>query len=480
MTGSANKPSILVDGSLLLGGDQTGIASFTRSLASGLHAMGASVNLLLSSRAHPIRGAPAIALADQVFSATRIPRGRRAQLAAQVARLVETRLGFRRKLSALPVSLDGVELAALQPRLPPFHAVYNASNFLAHSRAVFAMRACFTELRVDQPIDAVHWTVPAPVLIRGKPSIYTIHDVIPLKFPQFSLDVAGRAAVLHGEIARMADHIMTVSERSREDIRSILGVPEERISVVYQPVPPMASVGRVEAERLVSNLYGAAPGEYVFFCGAIEPKKNLLRLIEAFSAADIGQQLLIAGPLGWLYDDVQDLLSRVAASGVRYLGYLPRRHIAALMECACFFVFPSIYEGFGIPPLEAMQLGTPVLTSHGGSLPEVVGDAAITVDPLDVDAIAAAIRQLAGDADLRRELARRGMARARRFSPQAFAAQLSLAYRKIGISIAPPETETALCNANSASAPSCARSASTPPPGAIPAPSRTPTSTSPT
>lgn len=438
MTRPSNQPSILVDGSLLLSSDQTGIASFSRSLARGLCNLGARVSLLLSSRAREIPGAPPIALADQVFAATVPLQGRRAHLAAQAGRLLDTRFGFRRKLPALAVALDGVELAALAPTLPDQHAIYNASNFLTHARTVFAIRGRFTEILVAKEIDGVHWTVPAPVRVRGQPSIYTIHDLIPLKFPHFTLDAAGRAAVLHGKIAQAADHILTVSERSREDIRSVLGIPDTRISVAYQPAPPMPLVGREEAERLVASLYGAPPGTYVLFCGAIEPKKNLLRLIEAFGIAGTGQQLLIAGPLGWLYDDVQDLLTRGAAAGVRYLGYLPRRHIIALMQCASFFVFPSIYEGFGIPALEAMQLGTPVLTSSGGALPEVVGDAAMMVDPLDITAMTAAIRELAGDADLRAELARRGPLRAKRFSVEAFAAQLRLAYRQIGIEFPSP------------------------------------------
>jgi len=461
LTGAANQPSVLVDGSLLLAPDQTGIASFTRCLSSALVGMGIEVGLLLSGRAKPISGAPPIALADQVFATLVRGQGR-------LSRLLETRAGFRRKLRAIPVPLEGLEVAALTRPLPDHHAVFNANNFLTHSRTVFALSQRFSEIAVERHFDVMHWTVPASVRVPKCPNIYTIHDLIPLKFPQYTLDIAGRSAILHDKIVKAADHILTMSERSREDIISVLGVPEERVSVAYQPAPPMPFMAREDAERLVSSVYGVSPGSYVFFCGAIEPKKNLLRLIEAFSVAGTNMRLVLAGPLGWLYDDVQELVARVPRQ-VRYVGYLPRRHIAALMKCARFFAFPSVYEGFGIPVLEAMHAGTPVLTSYGGSLPEVCGDAAVMVDPLDVSAIAAGIRELAGDADLRTELARRGLVRAKRFSEQAFAEQLGMAYRRAGVSFPSPAPGNTPCRVSSASAPSCAPPRSTPPPGAIPA-----------
>jgi glycosyltransferase involved in cell wall biosynthesis len=431
LTGIADIPSIFVDGSLLLQPDQTGVASFTRSLTSALCRTGVKVTLLLGSAAHPRAGAPSIGLADQVFGRTLKRKGRLAQLAA----LWSVGFGLRRRLTALPVPVEGIDMAALAPPLPDHQAVYNANNFLAHSRLRFALRGQFTQIVLNQTASAMHWTAPVPVSVPGRPNIYTIHDLIPLKFPQFVIDTAGRAARLHGMIARKADHIITASERSRQDIIAILGVPAERISVAYQPVPPSPSMDRADAERLVSTVYSAEPGRYALFCGAIEPKKNLARLIEAFKTAGTGQQLLLVGPMGWLYKDVKEHLKRGPNAQVRYLGYLPRRHVVALMQCAGFFAFPSIYEGFGLPVLEAMQLGTPVLTSTAGSLPEVAGDAAVKVDALDVGAMTKAIRDLASDADLRQELSLRGFRQAQKFSVDAFVRQLALAYQQVGIDL---------------------------------------------
>ena len=246
----------------------------------------------------------------------------------------------------------------------------------------------------------------------------------------------------------------------------------------------------------MESVYGAKPGGYALYLGAIEPKKNLKRLIEAFLLARLDIPLLLAGPLGWLYNEDLALIDAIASqwrdmmmgqwceamregphgggppvrrnglwpdaaqalrsngarigaeppprSGgawsdagplVRRIGYLPRHHVVALLQCARFLVFASIYEGFGLPVLEAMQLGVPVLTSNTGPLPEVAGDAAVLVDPLDVPAMAREIRRLGRDSDLCAELARRGPLLAARFNRAGYQERLAAAYRKAGIEI---------------------------------------------
>jgi glycosyltransferase involved in cell wall biosynthesis len=305
------------------------------------------------------------------------------------------------------------------------------------------MKQRFTEVEVPGVWSAAHWTTPLTLKARGMPNIHTIHDLIPLQFPHFVVDVSGRSARLHASIAQHSDHIVTDSETSKRKIIELLHVHEDRVSVTYMPVPRLPTIAREDAERLVRTVYGAKPGEYALYVGAIEPRKNLKRLIEAvlISRADI--PLLIAGPLGWLYADDVALIDSVAAHNthngqqppVRRLGYLPRGHLVALIQCARFFVFPSIYEGFGLPVLEAMQLGVPVLTSTTSSLPEVAGEAAVLVDPLDVGSIAREIRRLASDDDLRAELARRGPAQAAKFSREGYQARLAAAYRKVGVEL---------------------------------------------
>jgi glycosyltransferase involved in cell wall biosynthesis len=273
----------------------------------------------------------------------------------------------------------------------------------------------------------------------GVPNIYSIHDLVPIQFPYFVLDRNGRMARLLSAIAREADLITTVSEASKRQIVEVLQVPEERISVTYQAVPPLLRIDQEDAERLVASVYHVKAGDYAFFLGAIEPKKNLKRLIEAHLLAGIDIPLLIAGPEGWLYEEdlalIESISGRDRHGPVRRLGYVPRRHLAALLQCARFLAFPSVCEGFGPPVLEAMQLGVPVLTSNTSSLPEVAGDAAVLIDPLDIADMVRGTRQIANDADLRAELSRRGPVQAAKFDQRAYRKRLAAAYRTVGVEI---------------------------------------------
>jgi glycosyltransferase involved in cell wall biosynthesis len=433
-------PLILLDGSHVLKRDGTGISSYARILATALGASGAKVGLLLDGKVRVRKSDLALAVAVQVFG-RQMPES---ALRRRLRLILATRFGRRRRLTAPVVQTAGVEIASLDPLLPPHDLIFNASEFFDYAHSAFTLSGRGTRIVPEEPVAAMHWTGPVPAYVANVPNIFTLHDMIPLQFPHFTLDRDARAVRLHQEVIARADHIITVSERSREDIMALLGVPEARITNTYQPVPALPTLDRESGERLVRNIYGVRPGEYVFFCGAFEPKKNLARLIEAFATAGTGLELVLAGPLGWLYTDVLDLIATIGGGGqqagrapVRRLGYLPRGHLVALMQCARFFAFPSIYEGFGLPVVEAMQLGTPVLASTGGSLPEIVGDAGLLVDPLDSAALSRAMRRLADDDDLHAELSRLGPIRSAQFSREAYSARLAAAYRRVGIDLTP-------------------------------------------
>ncbi|MDE2581421.1 MAG: glycosyltransferase family 4 protein [Rhodospirillales bacterium] len=429
---------LLIDASQILRRDGTGIASYARSLVTTLHSEQRRVALLLDRRVSTTPGTPEIGISGQVF-------GNFAEQSA-TARMVElaisSRLGLSRRLDARRVAVESMRLASLDPGLPPNDAVFNVSNGLSFANAMFMLRRKLTEVTVPAKIALAHWTGPFPIRARGAPNVYTMHDAIPLRMPHLVVDRRGEAARRHNAIAAGADHIITVSEQAKQDIVETLGLPEDAVSVTYQPVPYLPPIDREVSERLVRDIYGAEPGGYAFFCGALEPKKNLYRLIEAFTLSGVRLKLLIAGPAGWLYDEVETLIDQLGARTlvpgrrqVRWLGYLPRMHLAALMQCARFFAFPSIYEGFGLPVAEAMQLGVPVLTSTAGGLAEVAGNAALLVNPLDVGDMSRQIRLIAADADLRHELSLRGPVQAARFSPNAHLHRLAAAYRRVGVSI---------------------------------------------
>ena len=218
--------------------------------------------------------------------------------------------------------------------------------------------------------------------------------------------------------ASRADRIITPSHHTREDVLKLLPVEPERVVVVPEGVDlifkpqPEAEV----AERLAP--LGLRAGEYLLFLGTIEPRKNLGRLLEAVEAAGATVGLLVlAGGQGWNNAAIRSAIARLTRAGrVRALGYVPDDLRAPLLAGARDFVYPSLYEGFGLPPLEAMACGTPVLTSNVSALPEVMGDAALSVDPTDVSALTAALTRIWGDEALRADLRARGLARASQFS----------------------------------------------------------------
>lgn len=296
-------------------------------------------------------------------------------------------------------------------------------------------------------IDLFHATHVVPLAVPDVPSLYTIHDIIPLRLPYATL---GNKKYFHDLVRHLVDHsthIVTVSEYSRQDLVRFFNVPESRITNTYQSVEIDALVAGASEDEIAQcneHAFGVEHGEYYVFCGAIEPKKNISRLVEAYAASGVKRPLLLAGNLGWQYDqdvrrinderfDVWRLEDGVITKqrSVRHLNYLSRRSLLRLIRGARAMVFPSLYEGFGLPILEAMALGTPVITSSVSSLPEIAGDAALLVDPYDVDSIAKAFRTLDVDENLRRDLAARGRIRAEAFSPTRHRERLDALYRDV-------------------------------------------------
>lgn len=421
----------------------TGIGTYSRTLVDNLRGLGCSVGVLFGQRVGGNLASP-LGLASQVFGGTREDRPAERRV-YQFSRALDIYLRKRAR-PTLAVPLGHADLATLDNPIPAIDHAYNSDRLFDRANERFAVRHAGTSVRLPARADAVHWTYPLPLAVKGVPNIYTVHDLIPLRYPHLVIDRNGRAAALMDFVARRADLIVTVSEASRRDIVEHLKVPEERVAVTYQSRAPMPHVSAEDSASITRDIYGAEPGNFILFLGAIEPKKNLRRLIEAHVTSGVDMPLVIAGPLGWSYDtDIRFMemvteAQRRAPGGsarIRYLGFLPRRHLAALLQSAAVFAFPSICEGFGLPLLEAMAAGVPVLTSNTTSMPEVVGDAGRLVDPLDVASIARGLRDLVGDADMRREYALGGLARAHAFSPEVYRRRLADAYRRVGLELSP-------------------------------------------
>jgi glycosyltransferase involved in cell wall biosynthesis len=288
----------------------------------------------------------------------------------------------------------------------------------------------WTHLRLSwemarQPPDVLF--VPAHVLplVHPRSSAVTVHDLGYLYYPgahplldRLYLDLSTRYN------ARAASQVIADSQATKDDLVQYYGIEPGKITVVYpgrdetlQPVKDEATIEKVKAR------FGIR-GDYILYVGTLQPRKNLERLLEAYAivrkqANKRGETpcLVLAGRKGWLYDQIFQQVRRLGLeTEVTFPGYVPQDDLPAVLSGARLFAFPSLYEGFGLPVLEAMACGTPVLCSNVSSLPEVAGDAALLVDPLDVKGMAEAMNHLLGDEGLRTQLVERGFRQVRQFS----------------------------------------------------------------
>ena len=282
---------------------------------------------------------------------------------------------------------------------------------------------------------APHYVMPPAVRCR---SIVTIHDCIHLMFPQY---LPNRAAYVYARAAMWAathrsHRVLTVSEASKRDILHFFNIPPEKIVVVHNAIDERFGVSpSEEATALVRERY-QLDHRFVLYVGNIKPHKNLVRVVEAFGRLrtrgfDDLTLLIIGDEISKLPALRRAVHSHKLHKHVRFLGYLPDDTLAILYRLAAVFVFPSLYEGFGLPPLEAMACGAPVVTSNVSSLPEVTGDAAVLVDPYDVGSIADGIARVLSDPALREDMRVKGMARAREFSWERSVARTREIYREV-------------------------------------------------
>ena len=326
----------------------------------------------------------------------------------------------------LPGLCEDVDVAILWPR----HVAYPAPTegapdaFFPVESAASVRRLYLDQLglravRKRLSADIVHY--PANIgSLWGLPNVaVTVHDLSFLHEPAWFRP--GRALYYRyalGRSVRVATRIIADSQATATDLEEMLGIEKDRIDVIPLGVGEEFRPVSEERQHAVRKKYGL-PGHFLLYVGTLEPRKNLTRVIEAWNrvAPECDQDLVLAGRPGW---KVAPILRTAAespfTSRIHFPGFVAQSDLPALLGAAHALIWPSLCEGFGLPPIEAMACGVPVLTSNVSSLPEIAGDAAILVDPRDIDAIAQGMLAIAGNASLRASLREKGRARAATYS----------------------------------------------------------------
>jgi glycosyltransferase involved in cell wall biosynthesis len=427
---------ILIDGRNLQLERGTGVATYGRCLTRALRRIGSRVGVLY--------GKSIAASADDLLTEVRFfdsPIERRAgRLGRAIASASYVGRGLGFDACPVPIS-ERIIKQQFGDVLPECDALWNANRLFSRAHKAFEILGRFSPVRMSSPVKIAHWTYPLPLRVRGVPNVYTLHDLVPLKLPYTTLDDKRAYLRLVRRIAKDADHIVTVSECSRRDIIDILRVDPDRVTNTYQTVDIPREVREASENEIateVERIFGVAFREFFIFWGAIEPKKNVGRIVEGYLRSGVTRPLLVVGSRVFrdqadlqLVEGKSGLLGGAGQGRVMHIDYLPRSLLMRLVRAARATVWPSLYEGFGLPVLESMTLGTPVLTSTTSSLPEVAGDGAYFVDPYDVQAIARGFRDLDSSSALRDELAQKGLRRSNAFSNEAYDARLREVYPRV-------------------------------------------------
>ncbi len=292
------------------------------------------------------------------------------------------------------------------------------------------------ELLAHHNVDLIHWTDFIPPLYSHRPNVITVHDLAFLLYPHFLTRDSAKYYGLIDQAVRRADHIIAVSEATKRDLVRLTGTPPKKITVIYEAAEPIYTPIQDQDALIDIRSRYHLPDQYILFVGTIEPRKNLKTLIRAFDLLRTNYKtpahLVIVGKQGWLYEDVYQLIEELGRQNeIHFLGRVPTADLPLLYNAAQMLVLPSFYEGFGLPPLEAMACGIPVIVSNISAMPEVVGDAALRVEPEDVEGFAVAMNRLLTEADLRADMIAKGRKRAKCFSWQRAALETIDVYQKV-------------------------------------------------
>ncbi|MCU0566179.1 MAG: glycosyltransferase family 4 protein [Oculatellaceae cyanobacterium Prado106] len=420
---------VLVDGYNLQLNKGTGIKTYGVSLIQALRQLDADVDVLLGRG-----GYKANEILDEIYFFDDADKNQ--NLMVLLKGLLKTASGpfyraKRRKTSKGYV----VKRGKFTDDFLQYSTSFNLPQCYDIANVLYKKLNISTQVSISEKLDIWHATYPLPMRIRGTQKITTIHDLIPLRLPYATLDNKENFYFKVRDALKESKVTITVSEQSKQDLLTYFDVDPDRIIVTYQPIAlPPRYASKQELAFFLSR-YGLEYQNYLLFVGAIEPKKNVGRLLDAYATLDTDMPLVIVGKKGWLWEDEIGRMAYLfnepgSRKAVRLLEYVGTDSLCLLYQGAYCLTFPSLYEGFGLPPVEAMNFGCPVVTSNVSCLPEVCGDAALYVDPYDVRDIKQKLEKILGDRQLRDDLAIAGHRVADSYSMANYLKRLHQAYRQ--------------------------------------------------
>ncbi|MFZ7332658.1 glycosyltransferase family 4 protein, partial [Avibacterium avium] len=341
---------------------------------------------------------------------------------------------FLKKISPTQI-IDNynLEIKGLNRNIPKNASIYNLPYLYRVSQAYAAISKKNLQIDLDN-FDVMHLTLPLPISVNKKKTkkVVTVHDVIPLKFPSStSVNLKHYHNILTASLAD-ADLIFTVSEKSKNDLMEFMNIPDKKIHVTYQSSFIPDELKKLSEDRIQTILerYNLKYKNYFIFYGAIEPKKNVLRLLQAFSKARTNCKLVVLGKNGWLFENEESFFKSNKTNKIVRINYSDFYDMMTLLKGSKALIFPSIYEGFGLPVLEAMQMNIPVITSNSSCLPEVAGNAARYVDPYSISEIIDAIEDFSNTSDLS-AYSEKGLKQAEKFSEENYQKRLREGYNML-------------------------------------------------